>query len=139
MNDDKAVRQAVERWFVALNAMLNGDPAPFADLWHQSAEVLYFGAEGSACVGWREVYADWTRQADKARGGSAKCSDLHVLLADDTAVAHFRTVGTVKTPDGRTVDTVVRESSVYRKGAGQWKLIAHHADNLLPWEDVVKA
>ena len=137
MDDDKAVRQAVEQWFVALNAMLNGDPAPFADLWHQSAEVLYFGAEGTSCAGWQEVYADWKHQAERARGGSAQCGDLNILLAGDTAVAHFNTVGTVKTPEGETVDTMVRESSVYRKDGGQWKLIAHHADNLSPWNNLV--
>jgi len=139
MSDEQAIRQAVDKWFAALNAMFDGDPTPFADLWHQSDNVLYFSAEGTSCVGWRDIYADWSLQAAKSLGATAEGNDVRVMVTGDTAVAHYRTTGSVRTPDGQTTDMALRESSVYRKVAGQWKLVAHHADDLSSWEDVMNA
>jgi len=39
--------------------------------------------------------------------------------------------------DAQTRDTSARESSVFRKEDGVWKMIAHHADKLAPWAEVV--
>jgi len=46
-DDNKAVRAAVDQWFVVLNAMLNGDPEPFAGLYSHGDDVTYMGAEGT--------------------------------------------------------------------------------------------
>jgi len=47
--------------------------------------------------------------------------------------AHY-TKGTVKQPDGTMAETAVRETSVFRKEDGQWRMIGHHADGLPLWE-----
>jgi hypothetical protein len=65
-DDEQAVRAAVDQWFVALNAMLNGDPKPFAELYTHGEDVTYMGAEGTYRVGWEATYADWKAQADKS-------------------------------------------------------------------------
>ena len=63
--DGKAVRDAAMQWYVALNAMLKGDPEPFAALYSHADDVTYMGAEGGMRVGWDATYADWKAQAAK--------------------------------------------------------------------------
>ena len=134
MDDEKAVRAALDQWFIALNAMLNGDPEPFAALYSHADDVTYMGAEGSYRTGWAAVYEDWQEQARKSTGGSVEGVDLHVVVGGDMAYAQHRTNGRVRAPDGQMMETSVRETSIFRKEGGQWKMIAHHADGLPFWE-----
>lgn len=133
-DDERAVRAAVDQWFVVLNAMLNGDPEPFADLYSHAGDVTYMGAEGTYRIGWQATYADWQAQAEKSTGGEVAGVNIHVLVNGTMAVAQHITKGLVRKPDGDMADTSVRETSVFRKEDGEWKMIAHHADRLAFWE-----
>ncbi len=137
-NDEQAVRAAVDQWFVALNAMLNGDPKPFAELYAHGDDVTYMGAVGSYRVGWEATYADWKAQAEKSTGGEVKGVNIHTVVHGDMAVAQHLTQGRVRKPDGEMIDTSVRETSVFRIEDGVWKMIAHHADGLRYWEKALK-
>ncbi len=132
--DQHAVRQAVDQWFVVLNAMLNGDPKPFAELYSHADDVTYMGAEGTYRIGWQATYADWTAQAKKSSGGKVTGADIHIVVSGDMAAAQHYTKGDVRMPDGKIVNSVVRETSVFRKENGAWKMISHHADGLPDWE-----
>jgi len=138
MADDKqAVRAVVDQWFVVLNAMLNGDPKPFAELYSHADDVTYLSAEGTYRTGWEATYADWKTQAEKAKGGKVAGSDIHVVVSGDMAAAQHYTAGSVVGPDGATKESKLRETSVFRKEDGQWKIISHHADDFRLWEEVV--
>lgn len=134
MSDEAALRNAVDQWFVVLNAMLNGDPKPFADLYSHADDVTYMGAEGTYRTGWEATYADWKAQAEKSTGGNVHGVDIHLVISGDMASAQHYTRGKVRQPDGQMNDTNVRETSVFRKENGRWKMIAHHADAIPYWE-----
>jgi len=136
-DDHAAVRKAVDQWFVALNAMLNGDPKPFSEVYSHADDVTYMSAEGTYRRGWNETYADWKTQAEKSHGGSATGADIHVVLSGDMAAAQHYTEGQVTAANGETKNVRIRESSVFRKEDGHWKMIAHHADDFALWERVV--
>lgn len=133
-NDESAVRAAVDQWIVVLNAMLNGDPKPLAELYSHADDVTYMGAEGTFRAGWDSTYADWEAQAGKSSGGQVEAADVHVVVSGDLAAAQHYTRGSVRQPDGQVNETNVRESSVFRNENGVWKMIAHHADGLPYWE-----
>ncbi|MEJ2516453.1 MAG: nuclear transport factor 2 family protein [Methyloceanibacter sp.] len=133
-DDEQAVRAAVDQWFVTLNAMLNGDPIPLAEIRSHGEYVTYMGAEGTYRVGWEATYADWKAQADKSTGGEVHGADIHIVVHGDMAVAQHLTQGRVRKPNGELADTSVRETSVFRSEGGVWKMIAHHADGLPYWE-----
>ncbi len=133
-----AVLATVDQWFVALNAMLNGDPKPFAEIYSHSDDVTYMGAEGTYRVGWEATYADWKAQAAKSTGGEVQGADLHIVVHGDMAVAQHLTQGRVRKPDGEMADTSARETSVFRIEDGVWKMIAHHADSLPYWEKALE-
>jgi len=131
--DEIAVRAAVNQWFDVLNAMLNGDAEPFAALYSHKDDVTYMGAEGTYRVGWPATFADWAAQAEKSSGGSVEGRDVHIVVADDMALASHYTVGNVRNSEGEMTETAVRETSVFRKEDGGWRMIGHHADANPAW------
>ena len=133
--DEAGVRRAVDQWAVVLSAMLNGDPAPLAELYSHARDVTYMGAEGTYRIGWDATYADWSAQAEKSSGGQVEAVDVHVVVSGDLAAAQHLTRGQVRQPDGQMNETNVRESSVFRKENGAWKMIAHHADGIPYWDE----
>jgi uncharacterized protein (TIGR02246 family) len=137
MEDQKAVKAAVDQWFVVLNAMLNGDPAPFAAIYSHADDVSYMSAEGTYRIGWEATYADWKLQAEKAKGGKLEGSDIHIVIGGDMATAQHYTKGSVADANGQMKESAVRETSVFRKEGGDWKMISHHADDFTLWEKVV--
>jgi len=131
--DEIQVRAAVDQWFAVLNAMLDGDPEPFATLYSHNDDVTYMGAEGTYRVGWEATYGDWQAQAEKSTGGEAEGADIHVAVSGDMATATHYTKGTVGQPNGEMAQTFLRETSVFRKEDGQWRMIGHHADVIPAW------
>jgi uncharacterized protein (TIGR02246 family) len=136
-DDRQAVRAAVNQWFVVLNAMLNGDPKPFADLYSHADDTYYMGAEGTYRIGWEAIYRDWKEQAAKSTGGKVDGVKIQVTVAGDMAMAAHVTRGAVQS-DGKTVEVAARETSVFRKEEGRWRMIGHHADGLQFWEEAFR-
>jgi uncharacterized protein (TIGR02246 family) len=134
MDEHQAIHAAVDQWFVALNAMLSGDPEPLAQVYSHAEDVMYLGAEGSIQIGWRATYEGWKLQAAMSAGGQAKGEDVRVVLNGDMATAVHYTHGMLRQPGGQTARVRVRETSVFRKENGEWRMIAHHADSTPFWE-----
>jgi ketosteroid isomerase-like protein len=135
--DDKtAVLAANDAWYIALNAMLNGDPAPFADLYSHADDVSYMSAEGGLRVGWDATWSDWQAQAGLARGGHVEEIDNNTIVNGDMAVVQTVEKGVVNNIEGVGVEQVARETSVFRREDGKWKMVVHHADLLPNWIEV---
>jgi uncharacterized protein (TIGR02246 family) len=133
-DDAAAVEAAIDQWVAALNAMLNTDPAPFAELYSHADDVVYMGVEGTYRLGWKATWEDWQAQAAKSSGGKVEATRIHVVVNGDTATAAHVTRGKVRQPDGLMNDTAVRETSVLRKEDGRWRMVLHHADAIASWE-----
>lgn len=132
-----AVRSAVDQWFVVLNAMVDGDPAPFASLFSHADDVLYMSGEGTFRIGWDATWADWQEQAKKSLGGHVVGDDIHIIVSGDLATVGLVAHATVNAPDGKTEELRVRQTHVFRKEDGAWKMIVHHADNIPVWTTIV--
>jgi ketosteroid isomerase-like protein len=129
-NDIHAIEQATEEWYRVLNAMLNGDPEPFSELWSHADDVTYMGANGNLLTGWNAVFADWKQQAKVFLQGKVEPSDVHVSVCGNMGMSCAFSNGTQHYPDGSVEEAILRESSVFRKEEGCWKMISHHADTL---------
>ena len=135
-NDKAAVQAANQAWYIALNAMLNGDPAPFADVYSHAEDVSYMSAEGGLRVGWEATWSNWQAQAGLARGGHVEEIDSHTIVNGDMAVVQAVEKSVVNNLEGIGVEQVARETSVFRCEGGKWKMVAHHADLLPNWVEV---
>ena len=131
------IAAAVDAWFGALNAMLRGDPEPFAAVFSHGDDVLYMSGEGTYRVGWEATWADWKEQARKSLGGVTHPHDVRTIVSGDIATVALVAHATVTAPDGAKREMRVRQTSVFRKEGGAWKMFVHHADNLPVWERIV--
>jgi uncharacterized protein (TIGR02246 family) len=136
-SDTEAVSRAVDQWFVALNAMVAGDPEPFAAIFSHADDVLYMSGEGTFRVGWQATWADWQEQAKKSLGGHVEGDDIHIIVSGNLATVALIARATVKAPNGTTRELRVRQTHVFRKEDGTWKMIVHHADNIPVWDEIV--
>jgi ketosteroid isomerase-like protein len=127
MSTEDQVRKASEQFYAALNHMANGDPSSMADIWSHSATVTTMHPIGGREVGWDQVKGPWGQVAQMASGGQIELNDQIIQVSGDMAYE----VGTEQgqfTFAGEQVSIGQRVTNVYRREAGGWKIVHHHAD-----------
>ncbi len=129
--DELAVRKAVDEFYLALNAMFQGELEPMTEIWSHADDVTYMGPTGGLQVGWQDVSKDWAAQAALNLGGEVHPKDLHITVGRDLASVSNVEVGENTGPNGEVIRVEIRATSLFRKEAGSWKMIGHHTD-LLP-------
>jgi ketosteroid isomerase-like protein len=130
------VRKASERFYAALNRMLNGNAGPVADIWSHSAAVTTMHPIGGREVGWDKVGQVWEQVAKVFSGGQVKLNDQLIQVAGDMAYE----VGTEQgeaTLAGQQVAIEHRVTNIYRREAGAWKIVHHHTDVSPPMADAL--
>ncbi|MEM7124050.1 MAG: nuclear transport factor 2 family protein [Pseudomonadota bacterium] len=130
MDEERAVSEADDKFFAALNAMFVGDLEPMKALWSHADDVAYLGPAGIFLTGWPAILEDWEKQAALKLGGEIHVTQRHLTVGDGLAVAHHRAEATNRDRNGNMVDVSLRGTNVFRKEDGEWRLIAHHADPL---------
>ncbi len=133
-DDERAVAAAAARFYDAVNAMFAGDVAPMVAVWSHEDDVTYMGPAGGRAVGWQQVLAGWQAQAALRLGGEIRPDGLRITLGKDLAATSSFVRGHNLGADGTRHEVSVRDSNLFRKEAGEWKMIAAHVD-LLPHVD----
>jgi ketosteroid isomerase-like protein len=126
--DEDEVRQASERFYAAVESMLNGDASAMSDVWSHGATASTMHPLGGRQVGWDAVRESWENAAEACEGGSVDVSDLEVSVlgagaAYTTGVEHVRaTVG------GQSLSFEIRATNVYAREGSTWRIVHHHTD-----------
>jgi len=127
MAAENEVRAASEKFYFALNRMLNGDAGPLKDVWSHGEAVTTMHPVGGREIGWSQVGNSWEQVAKLCTGGEVKLSDQFIQVAGDfayeLAVEHARF-----TLAGQPVAGDCRVTNIYRREAGSWKIVHHHTD-----------
>lgn len=126
-SEEQAVRRAVDGFYTSLNAMFQGDPKPAKAVWAHGDDVTFLGADGKFNVGWEQTYASWEKMAALKMGGQVRPTRVQVNLGQNLAVAHSYVTGAYE-PGQQAEKVELRATSIFRKEAGSWKMIGHHAD-----------
>src|SRR6516164_1686684 len=137
MTIEDQVRAASEKFYSALNRMLNGDAGPLGDIWSHSATVTTMHPMGGREVGWDEVSGSWEQVAKLATQGQVRLSDQFIQVAGDLAyelgVEHGQfTLG------GQPVTADIRVTNIYRRESGAWKIVHHHTDTAQSMIDMLR-
>ena len=128
-SDEKAVLQASDDFYAALNSMFEGKVEPMNAVWSHADDVTYMGPDGKFTVGWNQVRADWERQAAMKLGGTVQPDRIHATIGQDLATVECYEIGE-NFVDGKPQKVSLRATNVFRKEDGQWKMIGHHTDTL---------
>jgi ketosteroid isomerase-like protein len=121
------VKAASEKFYSALNNMLNGDVSPLLNICSHSETVTTMHPVGGREVGWDQVRGSWEQVAKIVSGGQIKLEDQFVQIIGDVAyelgVEHGQ-----YTLAGKPVAADYRVTNIYRRESGAWKIVHHHAD-----------
>lgn len=129
--NEKAVVEAANKFYVALNAMFTGDLTRMTEIWSHSEDVTYMGPGGGFQVGWAQVLSAWEKQAEMKLGGVVRPEGMRVTVGQVLAVTHNFERGENVDAKGRPQKVSIRATNLFRKENGTWKMIGHHTD-LLP-------
>jgi ketosteroid isomerase-like protein len=127
VSTEDEIRQASDRFYAALNTMLDGDATRMSDVWSHDPGVSTMHPLGGREIGWDAVRGSWEGAAQAFEGGSLSVSDLEVSVLGDVAY----TTGTEHveaTVGGKSLHFDIRATNIYRREDGGWKIIHHHTD-----------
>jgi ketosteroid isomerase-like protein len=125
-----AVRAAADGFYVALNSMFTGELGPMKRIWSHEDDVTYMGPDGGFRVGWKQVLADWEKQAALKLGGRVEPKDMRITVGRDLAIVSSYEIGKNVTTDGESHNVSIRATNLFRKEDGNWRMIGHHTDIL---------
>ena len=131
-DDKKAVMEATDKFYVALNSMFKGDLHLMKEVWSHADDVTYMGPSGAIDVGWDQVLAHWEAMAAMKLGGAVNAEDMRVTAGNEIAVSSNYSKGENIDAEGKPQTFSIRATSIFRKEDGKWKMIGHHTD-LLPY------
>jgi ketosteroid isomerase-like protein len=121
--------QMLPRYVRAVDAMHNGDPALFVEVWSRRDPVTLLGAAASAPAGWESVIEAQRSVASLFSNG--RPLDFELIAADVNGDLAY-TVGyercSVSVHGGPARPAFLRATQIYRQENGDWKLVHRHAD-----------
>jgi ketosteroid isomerase-like protein len=128
MTNEEEVRKASERFYAALNRLLNGDAGPMTDIWSHSAAVTTMHPISGREVGWDQVRETWEKVAQVATDGKVGLKDQLTQIAGDVAYELGIEHGQFKLAGHQITVERERVTNIYRREAGAWKIVHHHSD-----------
>ena len=139
MATEDDVRQASDRFYAALNSMINGDAAPMVetDIWSHGSDVSTMHPIGDREVGWEAVKGPWQQVASMASGGQVAIKDSKITAVGDLAYETGTESGS-GTLAGQTVAIQQRVTNIYRRENGAWRIVHHHTDKSPAMEELVR-
>jgi ketosteroid isomerase-like protein len=127
MSAESDIRKASDKFYAALNSILNGDWTPMADVWSRSPDVSTMHPPGGTEVGWDEIRASWENLAKICSNGRVELHDQRISIGEDlayeTGTEHVNVlIGKAK------AQADLRVSNVFRREGSEWKMVHHHVD-----------
>ena len=127
MSIEDQVRQASQKFYAALNSMAKGDASLMAEIWSHGSTVTTMHPIGVRQVGWDEVKTPWQQVAQLSTDGQVKLNDQLIQVSGDMAYEVGTEQGQLKMA-GKEISIDQRVTNVYRREAGEWKIVHHHTD-----------
>lgn len=137
MSGEDEMRDISERFYAALNRVVEGDTGPMADIWSHTAEVTAMHPIGGRQVGWDEVQQSWQQVASVFTGGWVRRTDQIIHVDGDLAYELGTEQGQVDIGE-KQIQMKHRVTNIYRREGGEWKLVHHHADLSTPMMQAIQ-
>jgi ketosteroid isomerase-like protein len=127
MSAEDDVRKASAGFYAALNRMTDGDAGSLAAVWSHDATVTTMHPIGGRETGWDDVRGSFEGVAQLASEGHVDLRDQSIQVTGDLAYEVGVEQGQF-TLAGEQIAIDQRVTNVYRREAGQWRMVHHHTD-----------
>ncbi|WP_136616707.1 MULTISPECIES: YybH family protein [Mesorhizobium] len=122
--------QAVEKYHLALDEFMKGNPAPAKKLYSQRDDVTLGNPFGPFAHGWKQVAERLEQAASNYRDGDATGFE-NIAKCVTSELAYLVEVERLRSKVGGRSDVTplaLRVTSVFRPEDGLWKIVHRHAD-----------
>ncbi|MFM7447824.1 MAG: YybH family protein [Leptolyngbyaceae cyanobacterium] len=128
MNMTTTLSGAADAFYEAANQMLAGDLSAFEAIWSEADDITHLGPTGSIYTGRAAVMEQFAREAAMGFEGTLRAEDRQYVETAEMGylVCVERTSGMTKAGHAITVD--IRATTIFRKEAGQWRVVHNHTD-----------
>jgi ketosteroid isomerase-like protein len=122
------LQEAADAFYAAGNKMLAGDLQSFAAIWSESDDVTHMGPTGATRVGRAALMEQFAREAAMGFQGTLVADERRFFETPEMGymVCVERTSGMTKA--GEVINTDIRATTIFRKEAGEWRVVLHHTD-----------
>jgi len=107
--------------------MLAGDASSLGDIWSHDPTVSTMHPIGGREIGWEQVRASFEQVARSSTGGRVELTDQLIRIAGEFAYE----LGVERAEfsiSGEPLSLNSRVTNIYRRQAGNWKVVHHHGD-----------
>ncbi len=127
MTADDEVKAASERFYAALNRMLNGDAGGMTGIWSEGPTVTTMHPIGGRETGWEQVGKSWEQVAALASDGRVEIADQFIRVMGDAAYELGVERGQFSL-GGETLSIEWRVTNIYHRESRRWSIVHHHTD-----------
>jgi len=119
---------AADAFYAAGNQLLAGDLSGFEAIWSDADDISHMGPIGAICIGRSAVMEEFAKEAAMGFEGTLVADDRRFVESPEMGlmVCVERTSGMTKAGESITVD--IRATTIFRKEAGEWRVVHHHTD-----------
>ncbi len=123
-----SLQDAADAFYAAGNQLLAGDPLAFDAIWSEADDISHLGPLGAICTGRAAVMAEFAKESAMGFEGTLVGDERRFVETPEMGllVSVQRTRGMTKA--GEPIETDIRASTIFRKEAGQWRVVHHHTD-----------
>jgi ketosteroid isomerase-like protein len=132
---ESEVRAASDAFYAALNRVSNGDAGPMREVWSHAADASASHPMGDWSHGWDQIAITWEEFARLIVRGSVAIEGLSVRVAGDFAYT-FGVESVHLELEGGSVRFRSNVTNIFRREAGGWRMVHHHADKAPKFEQV---
>jgi ketosteroid isomerase-like protein len=129
---DSELEEFVKRCLEGLGHQVQGNSAPFLEVWSHADDVAILGAIGSYSQGWDDVRTHLLGASRSLDWSELSVERLLTAVSGELAVTVVLEHMTRK--EGEPSSRTLRTTQSYRRENGQWRLILRHA-NLVSADD----
>jgi ketosteroid isomerase-like protein len=130
------IRQASDRFYAALNAMVEGDASSMSAAWVHGEDVTAMHPIGARTDGWDQVRSAFEQVGSIASGGQIRLTNQQIHAGTDLAYEVGMEEGEAMLAGERT-PIKHRVTNIYRRDGDEWKMVHHHTDRAPEMEDLV--
>ena len=131
-NDQQGVLSALAAYFDALHQLYSGNLDPMRRLWLDSPDVTNLGTLSGLQTGYGRVQAQYARESEFGFAGLVRPEGVYAQVSGDFGYAVCEEVAEQFGGTRKPVPVRSRATHVFRRVAGEWKLVHHHADPAAP-------
>jgi ketosteroid isomerase-like protein len=128
---DAEFEDFVHRCLDGLSHQVQGNSAPFLEVWSHADDVAILGAVGSYAQGWDNVRMHLLGASRSLDWTGLSVDRLLTTASGELAVTVIREHMT-REVEGEPASRTLRTTQAYRRENGEWRLILRHANPISP-------